>query len=273
VKNRQKLNIQSKHGHQIPIYVYTPLHMKSGCPVIVHFHGGGFVIGDPETYEHTTTKIANETGSVVISVDYRKAPENKFPAAHMDAIEATEWAYANASRFGGDPEKLVVMGDSAGGNLTACVSVELKNIVKLAIPIYPVIFFGVLSHSNLENVEAPILPAKRMYWFSLRYFNKREELSMEIACPLNRKSLAGTPTTHIITAKYDVLRDEGVEYYHALMKAGVRVTHKQYQDVHGFFAGSLFRYGNVAMKDICDVINQFFLTTYDGVSSGSTSTN
>jgi acetyl esterase len=230
------INVVSKHGHIIPVHVHTPLSHKKGSPLVIFIHGGGFVVGSPVFYESICTCIAKETGSVVIGIDYRKAPENKFPAAPLDCIEATQWIVQSAaSEFDCDPNKICVLGDSAGGNLTAIVARELHESVSLSIPIYPVVFHGVLSQSWLDSANCPVLSSFTMDWFSLRYFEHRDQIFHPLAYPL-AGPIEKLPRTHVITAECDVLRDEGLEYADVIREAGVDVTYKQYDNTcHGFF--------------------------------------
>lgn len=138
---------------------------------------------------------------------------------------------------------------------------ELPDIVKLSIPVYPVITFGACSQSKVENYAMPILPAVLMDWFSNRYFRGAEDLENPLVCPLrrNEQELAKVCRTHVITAEYDVLRDEGLKYVQALKAAGVAVTHKQYNNtVHGFFGNAAITHGSQALIDAAQVISDHF---------------
>jgi acetyl esterase len=145
------------------------------------------------------------------------------------------------------------------GNLTTIVARELSSSISLSIPIYPVIFFGQLSQSKFDNSYQPILPAAVMDWFSLRYFNSREEMSSRLANPYFG-DLTKLPRTHVITAEYDVLRDEGVEYFQTLKSLGVNATHQHYDNtVHGFYGAEYFvTHGKQAVIDTANVIKQHF---------------
>ncbi|CAE7764711.1 lipI, partial [Symbiodinium microadriaticum] len=162
-------------------------------------------------------------------------------------------------KFGGDASRLVVMGDSAGGNLAAVASLELSELLCMAIPIYPVIQFGLLSESKVRNADAPILKALSMDWYNIRYFRQRTDFLHPWANPLARpqEQLTRAPYTHVITAEFDVLIEEGIDYMQALKSAGVRVTHKNYANtVHGFFGNQLLTHGQTAMDDVCDILNK-----------------
>mmetsp|Transcript_18697 Transcript_18697/g.27050 ORF Transcript_18697/g.27050 Transcript_18697/m.27050 type:complete len:364 (+) Transcript_18697:86-1177(+) len=259
MKSTEKTSMVSRFGHSIPLYVFTPIDHTEGSPMIIYYHGGGFVIGDVLFYESVLTFIAQETGCVVIGVDYRKAPENKFPAAPLDCIESTEWIIAHAENFGCDSSRVCVMGDSAGGHLAAIVARELQDRVSLSIPIYPVIYWGVLSQSKHDNSMQPVLSSALMEWFSLRYFTSRDEMCHPLANPLSG-DVSKLPRTHIITAEFDCLRDEGLEYMLKLQSAGVNVSYKQYNNTcHGFFGAEyLATHGRQAVVDISNVIRMHF---------------
>lgn len=186
LQSTKDITISTPEGHSLPARVYTPLTVKPNSPIIVFFHGGGYVIGDVPMYEFVTTNLASKTSYIVISIEYRRAPEHKFPAAHLDAIAATEWVHYHAHEFGGDASKIAVAGDSAGGNLAAIVAAELPHVVKFQSLIYPGITFAVFSDSAASNAYAPVLPLARVSWFSRRYFRGVEDLLHPLACPRAR---------------------------------------------------------------------------------------
>jgi acetyl esterase len=254
-----KVDVKSTNGHIIPVHFYEPLNYKPNSPVIVWLHGGGFVIGNTKMYEPITTKLAAGTGCLVASIEYRKAPECKFPGPVNDCIEATKWIYDHVGEYGGDQNRLVVIGDSAGGNLTIIVTCELNDFVKLSIPIYPAISFGVLSESKVKNHDAPFLKALSVDWYNLRYFRQRSDLLDPLATPLQRNDLHLLPRTHVITAECDVLVGEGEEYVSLLKRNGVEVTHTNYLNtIHGFFGVELLTHGNEALVDTCHLIKSHF---------------
>ena len=235
IHSSRKMNIVSAKGHLIPIIVHTPVDHTEGSPLIVYIHGGGFVVGSAKFYDNVCTCIAKETQCVTVAIEYRKAPEHKFPAAPEDCIEVILWLSTNATVFHSDPSRVCVVGDSAGGNLTAIVARELYDKVSLSIPIYPVVFHGILSQSCHDWALAPILSAATMNWFSLCYFDHRDQIQHPLADPLFGH-IEKLPRTHVITAEYDVLRDEGLEYADRLREAGVAVSYRQYDNTHhGFF--------------------------------------
>ena len=260
VASVKRVEIPSTYnGPAIPVHIFTPNSCPPNSPIVVFIHGGGFVVGNTKMYEPIITYIANKTRTIVVGVDYRKAPEDKFPCGVQDCLDAVRWVYTQAHTLGGDSSRLAVMGDSAGGNLTAIVSLELSDLVYMAIPIYPVIYFGVLSESKVRNADAPVLKATSVDWYNLRYFRYRSDLVHPLANPLERskEQLAKAPYTHVITAEFDVLLDEGVEYVQALRDVGVKVTYKNYRNtVHGFFGNQLLTHGQAAMDDVCDILKR-----------------
>ena len=245
------------NGVKIPIHIYKPKECPKSAPIVVFIHGGGFVVGNTKMYEPIITYIADKTKSIVIGVDYRKAPENKFPAGVYDCLDAVRYIHSGAISFGGDPQRLAVVGDSAGGNLTIISSLELSSLVSLSIPIYPVTSFGMLTQSKLRNADAPILKAYSVDWYNMRYFRSPSDMLHPLANPMARGNadLKKAPRTHVITAEYDVLVDEGAEYANVLRNAGVEVTYKRYNNtVHGFFGSPLLTHGRAAMDDVCELI-------------------
>lgn len=259
IETSWKVEVQSEYGHSIPVWYYKPLNYQNNNPIIVWIHGGGFVLGNTKMYESILTKLAAWTGCIVASIDYRKAPEHKFPEPVNDCIEATQWIYDHAADYGADKSRLVVLGDSAGGTLTIAVTCELKELVKLSIPIYPAISFGVLSETKISHHDAPILKALSVDWYNLRYFKQRSDMIHPLATPLGRKDLHLLPRTHVITAECDVLIGEGQEYVQLLQKNGVTVTYRNYPNtVHGFFGVELLTHGTEALRDTCDLIKSHF---------------
>lgn len=264
VKRKEDIAIPSAAGRCIPGLVYYPETAAPNCPIIVYIHGGGFVLGNAKFYEPVTTYLANNTNSIVVAIDYRKAPEYKFPCAPQDCLDAVRWIHGHAKEMGGDPDKIAVMGDSAGGNLSIIVSIELWDIVSMVIPIYPVVNFAVFSESKVTNAYAPILKARDMDWYTLRYFKSAADMLDPLANPLVRpdEELCRVPYTHVITAEFDVLLDEGREYVARLRNAGCKkVTYTHYENtVHGFFGAKIITHGTAAMRNVCDLINNHFCT-------------
>jgi acetyl esterase len=222
-------------------------------PVIVYFHGGGFVFGGFDSHAHITSELAAQTGFVVIAVNYRLAPENKFPAAHLDCLGSVKHIYYNAAKYGIDKNRIVVAGDSAGGNLAAVVAQHLPSFVKYQVVIYPCLpTANALSPSVINHYNSLMLSPRRLLWFYQRYFHSIYDFDDPLACPFRYKGHWNRiPPAMIITAEYDLLRDEGELYAAKLKLAGVNVTAIRYNNtVHAFAGVFWFTHGSKVIKDI-----------------------
>jgi len=222
----------------IPVRVYTPAGDGSK-PVIVYFHGGGWVIGDLDVCDNPVRRIANRTGAVVVSVDYRLAPEHVYPAAFDDSYAATAWVAEHAAEFGGDPQRIATCGDSAGGNLAAAVAIAARDRqgprLAAQLLIYPVTDFNFTTGSYEQNGEGYLLTKGAIQWFWAHYLGAQELGKDPFACPARADNLVGLPPAFVATAEFDPLRDEGEAYAANLRTAGVDVTAKRYDGmVHGF---------------------------------------
>ena len=229
----------------IPVRVYTPDH-TGPIPTVVLYHGGGFVIGDLDTHDATSRRLSTDVGAVVVSVDYRLAPEHPFPAAVEDADAALRWVVAHVADFGGDPARVAVAGDSAGANLAA-VAAQLATAdgIPLAAQLlaYPTVDPDGDYPSTSENAEGYFLTRADMEWFFTRYLgvpletDRAHELagrSPGLAAPCRQPRRA--PPAIVATAEFDPLRDEGDAYAEALAAAGVRVEHRRFPGlIHGFW--------------------------------------
>ena len=223
--------------------VYRP-EVAPGTPVptVVFFHGGGFVIGDLDTHDNQCRWVCREVGAVVVSVDYRLAPESPFPGPVEDCLAATRWAATHIAELGNDPGRLVVGGDSAGGNLAAVVSQIARDKAGPALAaqllIYPAVDFVEDTQaypSRVENAEGYFLTASDMLWFGANYAGGTADKTDPRLSPLHGE-LAGLPPAVVVTAEFDPLRDEGEAYADALEKAGVRVLRHRFDGlIHGFF--------------------------------------
>lgn len=253
----EPLSISAPHG-AIPARIYTPKTRRKTddlAPCLVFFHGGGWVIGDLETHDVVCRKLADEGQLIVISVDYRLAPEHKFPAAVDDAIAATKWIADNAVKLGIDASRLMVGGDSAGGNLAAVVSLAARdgNGPKIAgqLLIYPGTDFSMKHPSHSEPETSVLLTHTVIRWFANHYMGNADRNDWR-ASPARAKTLAGLPPAYVLTAGADPLRDEGNEYAERLKAAGVPVTYRHFPgQFHGFFTmGKLLRQANIAASEI-----------------------
>jgi acetyl esterase len=225
-------------------------------PTLAFFHGGGFTIGDLDSYDMQCRRLCHEVGAVVLSTEYRLAPENPFPAAAEDALAATRWAAANISQLGGDARRLAVGGDSAGGNLSAVVAQQLRAggpPIAAQLLIYPATDLVSERPSHRENGEGYFLTLDDMEWFHGNYLPDEDAGRDPLASPLHSDDLAGLPPTVIATAEFDPLRDDGDAYAAALEAAGVRVIHRRYPGlVHGFFAfGPFSETADAAVHELC----------------------
>ncbi|MCY7313480.1 MAG: alpha/beta hydrolase [Pseudoxanthomonas sp.] len=224
---------------QVPIRIYTPA--GSGpMPVVLYIHGGGWVIADLDTYDASPRALANLSKAIVVSTHYRQAPENKFPAAHEDTLAAYKWLLANAAKLGGDPKRIAVVGESAGGNMAAYIALAARD-EKLQAPlaqvlIYPVAGNDTTTPSYLENAHAAPLSKPAMEWFIKHTFESPQATTDPRINLVDRPDLAGVAPATVILAQIDPLRSEGQAYADALQKAGVAVSVKQYDGVtHEFF--------------------------------------
>ena len=221
--------------------VYTPAGTApaGGWPVVVYYHGGGFVIATIDTYDASGRALANAAQAVVLAVEYRKGPEAKFPAAHDDAFAAYQWAVANAAGIGGNPAKVAVAGESAGGNLATNVALMARTQNVQApvhqVLVYPVVNTDTTTASYVENANAKPLNRAMMGWFVRYYTNGPADLTDPRLTPL-RQNLARLPSATVILAQIDPLRSEGEAYAEALEAAGVAVNTRTYDGVaHEFF--------------------------------------
>jgi acetyl esterase len=220
----------------IPARVYRPS-VGGPLPVVVFFHGGGWVLGDIESHDPTCRSLANRAEAVVVSVDYRLAPEAPYPAAVDDCLAATRWVAANGERLGVDAGALAVAGDSAGGNLAAVVSQVARDEggppIRFQLLIYPATDARMDTASCRDNAEGYFLTAADMRWFYGHYAGPGDDPRVS---PLLAPDLAGLPPAMVITAEFDPLRDEGDAYAERLAAAGVPVEHVRCPGmIHGFF--------------------------------------
>lgn len=233
--------ITDRDADGVPVRIYRPNDRRDGG-ALVYFHGGGWVIGNLDTHDDVCRKLANALGHVVVSVDYRLAPEFAFPIPLDDCLTATRWVHAHAEELGIDANRLAVGGDSAGGNLAAVVANLGPVPLTFQMLIYPVTDARRGSASYRDNAEGYRLTAAGMKWFCDHYLSGSEGSEDDPrVSPLcaSRATLASAPPAFVLTAEYDPLRDEGEAYAQALLDAGVACSlTRYYGQIHGFFSMS-----------------------------------
>jgi acetyl esterase len=226
----------------IPIRIYTPKG-DGPFPVIVYYHGGGWVIADLDTYDSSPRALANAAQAVVVSSHYRQAPEHKFPGAHQDAFAAYQWVVKNAESIKGQQQNIAVVGESAGGNLAAAVSMMARD-QHVQLPVHEVLVYPIAGHdfntpSYQENANAKPLNKAMMQWFFEQYLSSPKDAQNPMVSLVTAPDMKGLPPTTIINAQIDPLRSEGEMLAEKLQQAGVKVDHKTYSGVtHEFFGMS-----------------------------------
>lgn len=221
----------------IPIRIYRP--QGSGpFPLVLYIHGGGWVIANIDTYDSSARALTNAAGAIVVSTHYRQGPENFFPAAHDDTYQAYRWVVDNAAAIGGQPGKVAVAGESAGGNMAASITIRARNDGALR-PVHQVLIYPVIdgitdSASEQQNRDAAPLNTASLIWFFDRYLAPADRSNPLFA--VEAASASGLPSATVITADIDPLRSEGLRYARHLRDGGVTVDHVNYTGVtHEFF--------------------------------------
>jgi len=220
--------------------VFTPDTDDTNLPVLVYFHGGGWVIANLDVYEASCRALCNAVGAIVVSVNYRQSPEAKYPAAVNDAYDATQWVIQNAEQIGGDSSRVAVAGESAGGNLATVACLKIKDeggrMPVAQLLVYPVTDSSMSQPSYEENLETQPLHTSMMPWFWNYYLENESQKSEKYVAPLLADNLSGLPPAIVITAEFDPLRDEGEQYAQKLADAGVSVKSRRFDGVvHEFF--------------------------------------
>jgi acetyl esterase len=243
--------------------VYRPVATDDPLPIVVYFHGGGWVIMGIETHDNICRRLANASGAVVVSIDYRLAPEHRFPAALDDCVAATRWLAEHGLDVGGDPARLVVAGDSAGGNLAAAVALCARAAGPALLGqvlIYPACDAPGRTESYRANGEGYLLTASTMAWFWDCYLGPDGDPADPFASPIRAADLAGLPPALVITAEYDPLRDEGEAYARHLEGFDVPVVlHRFAGVIHGFLGmEALVAEADAAMAEIGAFVRDVF---------------
>ncbi len=231
--------IDGPDGNPLPLRIYTPSD-KTGLPILVYYHGGGWVIGDLDTHDQVCRVLAKDAEVIVVSVDYRLAPEAPFPAAVHDCYAALQWVETNAETLGGDALRIAVGGDSAGGNLAAVISQLARDRegpeIRFQLLIYPATDMAQSHPSIEENGEDMVLTKHHLRWFRDHYIPDSLEWTNPLASPLLADDLCRLPPALVITAEYDPLRDEGEDYARRLRAQNNQVEVKRYDGmVHIFY--------------------------------------
>jgi acetyl esterase len=252
-------------SQDIPIRIYYPMEEQSSYPALVFYHGGGWVIGNIESHDNVCRALTNLANCLTISVDYRLAPEHKFPAAVDDSYAAVQYVYDHAEEFQVDQSRIAVGGDSAGGNLAAVISNLAKDrnspSICFQLLIYPSTNLGgEATISMVENSEGYFLTKGAMEWFKDCYLNGEEDKQNNLVTPALYHDFSGLPSALVITAEYDPLRDEGENYGKLLAAAGVDVDCARYEGViHGFVSmASVIDKGIQALEKAGNTLSKVF---------------
>jgi acetyl esterase len=256
------LTVEGPAG-DIPARLYRPAETGK-LPLLVYFHGGGWVIGSLETHDDVCRDLAAASGCAVLSVDYRLAPEHRYPAAADDCRAATAWAHANAASLDVDPGRIAVGGDSAGGNLAAVTALRGREAggpaLRFQLLVYPVTCGRMDTPSYRDNAEGYLLTRDAMAWFWDHYTPDARDREHPHAAPLRAADLRGLPPALVLTAEFDPLRDEGEAYAERLRAAGVPTTLRRYDGlIHGFFTmGGLIDRARDAVRDAASALRAAF---------------
>ncbi len=255
VGERTDIEIQGPNG-PIPLRLYAPAG-EGPFPLLVFFHGGGWVRGSIDAYDGLCRRLTNEAGCLVVSVEYRRAPEHPFPAGFEDCYTATEWAARYATDLGGDPDRVAVGGDSAGGNLAAAVSLAARdrNGPELT---HQLLVYPSVNHPEIrwfdsyeENGTGYLLEMDGVEWY-LEQYCRPADFGNHYAFPLRARELSGLPSATVLTAGFDPLADEGAAYADRLESAGVETTRLHYDaQIHAFL--SLYEHIGEGVRAIEDV--------------------
>jgi acetyl esterase len=257
IAGMEKRTISSANG-EIPIRIYTPKG-KGPFPIALELHGGGWILGNLDTHDDLCSSIANRAECLVVAVDYRLAPEHKFPAALDDSEAALKWVAEHASEINGNG-KIALIGDSAGGNLAAALALRNRDQsgppIALQILVYPITNHGFETLSYFQNSKGYRLTRSELMYAWKQYLKEPTDGENPYASPLRAESLANLPPALILTAQYDVLRDDGESYAARLHQAGVPVRLTRYNDmIHGFITQAAdYPSANKAVSEIAEAL-------------------
>ena len=247
----------------VPVRIYTP-EGQGPFPILVWYHGGGWVVGSRDSVDGTCRRMCVGSGAVVVSVDYRLAPEHKFPAAAEDSYAATRWAAENAASLNADSTRLAVGGESAGGNLAAVVPLMARDrggpTIVYQLMVYPVTERNFNTGSYSSNADGYGLTHLGMAWYWDHYMAQDSDAENPYAAPMKASDLSGLPPAMVITAEYDPLRDEGEAYAARLQAAGVPTVCTRYDgQIHLFYAlPDIIDDGAKAVAQACDALKVAF---------------
>lgn len=252
--------IKNVSADGVPVRIYKDSE-AAGQRVMLYYHGGGFVLYGLDSHDRVCRRLCKMNNCIVVSVNYRLAPEFRFPAAHDDAFTAIQWVRRNISGYGGDASKLIVAGDSAGGNLSACMAHKCRreNIPLLAqILVYPWIDGKLINPSIERNGKGYLLEKETVFWFRQQYTPRKEDQCKPDVSPCHEEDFTNLAPAFILTAQLDPLLDDGRKYYEQLKSAGNRAAYKEYpQLIHGFFnIPGVSKDAMRAYYDIRDFLNE-----------------
>ena len=258
----------------IPIRIYTP-HGIGPFPIVVYYHGGGWVIATIDTYDASARALSNAANAIVVSVEYRKAPEHRFPAAHKDAYAAYDWVRKHGRAINGDPSMVAVAGEGAGGNLAGAVSMIARQRNQ-ALPvhqilIYPVTGYDMDTPSYRKHAQAQPLNKAMMAWFFEKYLDSPADANNPMVALIKAQDLKGLPPATIITAGIDPLQSDGKDYAARLREAGVPVIYQNFEGVtHDFFGtGVVVQKANYAVDLVGRELKHVFLWKQDALQSSA----
>jgi acetyl esterase len=255
-------HVVQAHGANFRVRQYQPpARGTAAVPALVYYHGGGWTIGDLDTHDVLCRSLCAQTGMVVVAVDYRMGPEHRFPAAYLDSVAAFEWAVEQAASMGIDPHRIAVGGDSAGGNLAAAVCLGLRgssHVPAFQLLIYPATHMHLATESHQTNAQGYLLTREAIEWFVGNYLSGPADAQDWRASPLLAASHAQLPPALVITAGYDPLRDEGLQYADALSQAGVSCQYVCFsRQIHGFITmGRVMTEANTAVRLCAQALRQ-----------------